>query len=257
MMIFAFYEDSKLATPSLMDEIYDLRYRIFVEALAWSSLVKPDRRDRDQFDGDDALHVVDIHDGRVMAYSRLLPTTRPHLLSHVYPELVRGRSYPKAPDIFEWTRLCARSEIGDGDVLASRRLMVAIAEICQYLGITGLIAQSKPGWVRRLNRLGWNAQPLADPVVFDGRPTLALEARVSDRTVSTSRKCLGIDTDILDQPSLRDLAASKAKRHICAGALRRTGVLHAQREIVPEPLDLCSLQVDGANRTYSAAMPVT
>jgi acyl-homoserine lactone synthase len=202
MMIFAFYRNSKLATPGLMDEIYDLRHRVFVDTLGWSALMKPDRRDRDQFDDDHALHVADIQNDRVMAYSRLLPTTRPHLLSHVYPELLQGRSYTRAPNIFEWTRLCARSEIGDGDSLAARRLLIAIAELCLRFGIAGLIAQSDPGWVRRLTRLGWDAQPLAFPVMFDGRQTLALKARASERTVAKSRKRLGIDTEVLDIPSI-------------------------------------------------------
>jgi len=190
-----------------MDEIYDLRHRVFVDMLGWSALMKSDRRDRDQFDGDEALHVVERQNGRVMAYSRLLPTTRPHLLSHVYPELLQGRAYPRAPNIFEWTRLCARSEIGDGDALAGRRLLIGVAELCLHLGIASLIAQSDPGWVRRLTRLGWDTWPLAVPIVFDGRLTLALEARASERTVAESRKRLGIDTDVLDIQSICSLNA--------------------------------------------------
>jgi acyl-homoserine lactone synthase len=148
----------------------------------------------------------------VMAYSRLLPTTGPHLLSHVYPELLQGRPYPRAANIFEWTRLCARSEIGDGDALAARRLLIAIAELCLRFGIASLIAQSDPGWVRRLTRLGWDARPLAVPVMFDGRQTLALEARVSERTVAKSRKRLGIDTEVLDIPSICGPTEIKSKR---------------------------------------------
>lgn len=205
-MIFAFYLTSTLATPALMDEIYHLRHKVFVEKLGWSALKRNDCRDQDQFDNDDALHVADIKNDRVMAYCRLLPTVRPHLLSHVYPDLLQGKTYHRAADIFEWTRLCARCEIGDGDEVAARRLLVAIPELCLRFGISSLIAQSHPAWVGRLTRLGWDARPLSAPVVYDGRRTQALEARVSERTVSTSRKRLKIDAEILDIQSIGSLA---------------------------------------------------
>ncbi|WP_316192615.1 MULTISPECIES: acyl-homoserine-lactone synthase [unclassified Bradyrhizobium] len=201
-MVIAFYGNSKLATPSLMDEIYYLRHRVFVEMLGWSALMKADRRERDEFDDSNALHLADIQNGRVMAYSRFLATSRPHLLSHVYPELLQGRPYPKAANIFEWTRLCARSEIGHIDPFAAHRLLIAVAELCLRFEIAGLIAACYPGWIRRLIWLGWDARPLALPVMMDGQQTLAIEARPSRRTVAQSRERFGIDIDVLDTQAI-------------------------------------------------------
>lgn len=86
-----------------MEQAYRLRHQVFVEESKWEDLRKPDGREIDQFDDARALHMLYIRDGAVLGYQRMLPTMRPHLLSHVTPDLCEGER-PVGPGIWEWTR---------------------------------------------------------------------------------------------------------------------------------------------------------
>ena len=70
-----------------MEQAYRLRHQVFVEEMGWHNLAKPEGREIDQFDNKHAVHMLDIEHGEVLGYQRLLPTTRPHLLSDIMPEL--------------------------------------------------------------------------------------------------------------------------------------------------------------------------
>lgn len=197
-MIYAFREGSPLATATLMESIFSLRHSVFVETLNWRALRQSDSLERDQFDHTEAIHLVYLKHGRALAYSRLLPTSGPHLPSDIYPELMKGHPSPRGPDIWEWTRLCARCDPDTGAATPIRALMVAVAEISVTLRISRLIAQSGPGWVARLNRLGWDAKALTAPTLYDGSPVVPLEARILRSTTSVSRRVLAVGGDILD-----------------------------------------------------------
>src|ERR1041384_1478666 len=77
---------------------FRLRHEIYVVERNWKDLARADGLERDQFDDVDATYILAIDDGQVIGGSRLVPTTRPHLLSEVFPYLasVRGPSRPLA-----------------------------------------------------------------------------------------------------------------------------------------------------------------
>src|SRR4029453_16751283 len=58
-----------------------------------------------QFDTKHAVHMLYVEDGRVLGYQRMLPSTRPHLLSDVMPELCEVER-PVGSHIWECTRHC-------------------------------------------------------------------------------------------------------------------------------------------------------
>src|SRR5689334_7736283 len=94
----------------LLDHVYRFRHRFFVDRLGWTALRRPDGREIDQFDTDACVHLVGVEGGSVVSYTRLLPTTEPHLLSDVYPEMLQGGTAPTGPDIWEWTRCAVAPE---------------------------------------------------------------------------------------------------------------------------------------------------
>ena len=79
-----------------MEQAYRLRHRIFVEEMKWSDLAKPDGREIDQFDDEHAVHMLYVENGKVLGYQRMLPTTRPHLLSELS---LRGREAGRKPHL--------------------------------------------------------------------------------------------------------------------------------------------------------------
>src|ERR1700720_440952 len=94
----SFYRDE-------MEQAYRLRHQVFVKEMGWTDLAKPDGREIDQFDNKHAVHMLDIEHGEVLGYQRLLPTTRPHLLSDVIPELCVGKP-PGGAYIWEMSHHC-------------------------------------------------------------------------------------------------------------------------------------------------------
>ncbi len=90
---------------ALMERAYSLRHKIFVEEKGWEALRQADGLERDRFDDEHAIHQLCLRDGEIVGYQRLLPTTRPHLLSDVLGDLCRRRP-PRGPRVFEWTRFC-------------------------------------------------------------------------------------------------------------------------------------------------------
>jgi acyl-homoserine lactone synthase len=89
-----------------MEQAYRLRHRVFVDEMKWTNLTKPDGREIDQFDDEYAVHMLYIGgNGKVLGYQRMLPSTRPHLLSVVLPQLCEDER-PVGPHIWEWTRYC-------------------------------------------------------------------------------------------------------------------------------------------------------
>ena len=88
---------------ALMDRAFRFRHTVFVDEKGWTDLRRPDERERDQFDDEHAVHQICLRDGEIAGYQRLLPTTRPHLLTEVLPDLCREKP-PIGPGVFEWTR---------------------------------------------------------------------------------------------------------------------------------------------------------
>lgn len=90
---------------ALMDRAFRFRHTIFVDEKGWEDLRQPDGRERDRFDDAHAIHHMCLRGDDIVGYQRLLPTTRPHLLSDVLTDLCRHRP-PRGPRVYEWTRFC-------------------------------------------------------------------------------------------------------------------------------------------------------
>ena len=88
---------------TLMDRAFRFRHSIFVEEKGWEELRQPGGRERDRFDDRHAIHHICLRDEEIVGYQRLLPTTRPHLLSDVLTDLCR-HTPPRGEHVFEWTR---------------------------------------------------------------------------------------------------------------------------------------------------------
>jgi acyl-homoserine lactone synthase len=76
-----------LGDNPLLEQAFRLRHSIFVDERGWEVLRRPDGREIDQFDDEDAVHELALHDGAVVGYHRMRPTTRPHLLGDVHLHL--------------------------------------------------------------------------------------------------------------------------------------------------------------------------
>ena len=90
---------------SLVERAFLFRHSVFVEEKGWTDLRKADGCERDQFDDEHAVHQILLRDDEIVGYQRLLPTTRPHLLTSVLGDLCQTNP-PCGPRVAEWTRFC-------------------------------------------------------------------------------------------------------------------------------------------------------
>ncbi|MES5097835.1 acyl-homoserine-lactone synthase [Agrobacterium sp. BA1120] len=182
------------------EQIWRFRHKHFVERLGWEGLRKPDGLEIDEFDTNDAIHLALICDRTVVGYSRLLPTTKPHLLSDVYPEVAGGNDYPKGPLVYEWTRCIAEPEVSIAGVLAANMLLTGVLEYCLVVGIEALIVETHPKLVNLLVSTGWDVMPFAAPSTLSSGLIVPICAKPLPFALTISHEQQGINGSVLELP---------------------------------------------------------
>lgn len=187
-----------------VEESFRIRHRIYVGERGWKDLDRPDKREVDQFDNEDAIYLLAIDDReqRVVGGSRLVPTIKPHLLSDVFPQLATARPIPRAPDIYEWTRFYIVPERREPHAMSEVAciIMCGVQEYCLNQGVRQLSIVTEPFWIPRFLRLGWEPKPLGLPIEWQGMEVVAIAVSVSEAALSTTREMRGIRQTVLATP---------------------------------------------------------
>lgn len=184
-----------------MEQAYRLRHAVFVDEMGWEDLRKPDAREIDGFDDGRALHMLYVQEGQVLGYQRMLPTTRPHLLSEVMPELCEGER-PVGPHVWEWTRYCvARPHRERGRALSpiANALLSGIVEWGLENGVKSIIIEMDPIWLLRLVQLYFMVTPLGLPKRMGKGDVVAVVAAFDRRTLDRLREMRGDNRTVLAQ----------------------------------------------------------
>jgi acyl-homoserine lactone synthase len=158
----------------------------------------------DQFDTLDAIYLLSIDKGKLLGGSRLIPSTRPHLLSEVFPYLA-PRGVPRRPDVFEWTRIfvakdCRGRETGSDSAAGGRALGEVLCGIFEFAleeGISAISAVGEMWWTPRFLEMGWKVQPLGLPTRIEGEWCNAFLFTVDDEVLANTRQCFGIEGSVL------------------------------------------------------------
>lgn len=182
----------------LMEEVWQFRHRQFVERLGWKELNSEDGRETDRFDSDDAIHLVAVNAGTVVGYTRLLRTSGPHLLADVYPEIMEGHDWPRADDVYEWTRCISDEKAGRiGDIQASHMLITGVLEFCLLAGIKGLIVETHPKLVTWMLETGYKVDPLNAPQVINAVPVVPVYIGATMAALERHHALFGIQASVL------------------------------------------------------------
>lgn len=178
---------------ALMDQAFRLRHRVFVEESGWEDLRKADGREIDQFDDARATHMLFVEDGQVVGYQRMLPTTRPHLLSDVLSELCEGER-PVGPHVWEWTRYCVEKSHRERGRKLSYTANVLLSGIVEWgldNGVGEIVIEMDPLWLLRLVQLHFRVTPLGFPKEIEGKDTIAVTAAFDRRTLARLQEMRG------------------------------------------------------------------
>lgn len=94
------------------EPMYRLRYQVFHERLGWDVQVR-DGQESDRFDDPDSVYMIATDaDDRVRGSWRVRPTTRPYMLSDVFPQLLNGVEAPRHRHIWEISRFAVDTRNG-------------------------------------------------------------------------------------------------------------------------------------------------
>ncbi len=171
-----------LRLPALQ-EMFEARKRVFVDLLKWDVPVLEDRYEVDQFDDENASYlIVPDEDGGHAGSARLLPTTRPHILDTLFPDLCASPP-PHGPNVLEITRFCLGRDQGAEGRLETRNLLVSgLVRYALENGVETYVGVAEMGWLQQILAFGWRCRPLGLPRVIDGRMLGALRIDISEDT---------------------------------------------------------------------------
>jgi len=204
-MLHVVTSDNRSQYFAQVEESYRIRHSIYVHERGWHDLARPDHREVDQFDNEDAIYLLalDEHD-RVLGGSRLISSMRPHLLADIFPQLASARPVPRAPDIFEWTRFYVVPEAREPHAISNIGciIMCGVQEFCLECGINQLSIVTEPHWITRFLRVGWNPQPLGLPIVWQGMDVVGITVDVSQGALRQTRRLRNITGSVLATTSV-------------------------------------------------------
>ncbi len=168
--------------------MFEDRKRLFVDLMRWDVPVVDGRFEIDQFDGADATYIVahgaearkvaGLHHGSM----RLLPTTAPHILGDLFPELAEG-AVPRGDDVAEITRLCLPTRLGASERTSVRnRLISAMVDHALENGIRVLTGVVRPAFCETVLVLGWRAAALGPVQIIGGQSLAAFRVEIDTET---------------------------------------------------------------------------
>ena len=183
-----------------LENMFTMRHHVAINELGWTIPGQGTGKDKDQFDTDDTIYFLEFDEtGRVIGTARLNPTTRPHLLTDIFPELCDLQSPPVGDDIFEYSRFMVLRKGVPKDVhLRTRvRITLAIIEYCVSAGI------NKISWVTYKQKYPiavdmWNTRPLGLPRHFedDNADYIAAVSDMTPEGLARTRDIARIQTPV-------------------------------------------------------------
>jgi N-acyl-L-homoserine lactone synthetase len=149
--------------PSVVDQLYQFRKQLFVDALRWDLRVEAGR-ERDQFDTETAVHCAIFRDGNLFAGFRAIRTDEPYLAESVFPQLATFAAYPRRHDAWEISRFgVAPSQAGSMTAKVLYALMFHFARTRQA---SALVALTDLRHERFLTQIGVRTRRYGPPQIL-------------------------------------------------------------------------------------------
>ena len=203
-MLYVIDADNRDRYTDLVEQSYRVRHRVFVEQKGWSELRREDNREIDQFDTDDAIYLVFINDeGGVIGGSRLLPSTKQHLLSDVFPHLATMYPIPRGPDVFEWSRIYVDHSNCPTSLRTTilTKIMCGVQQYCLDHSIAQLTGVAEQRSLPLLMKCKWHPMPLGLPQDIAGEKVIGLKMRVSQEALDKTAQHAHTETTALYRKS--------------------------------------------------------
>ncbi|GLS33554.1 acyl-homoserine lactone synthase [Mesorhizobium albiziae] len=190
---------NRMRYKRLLERHFRIRHDIYVKQRKWKALARPIDIEIDAYDTQHAIYLLALDDSaRIVGGSRLVPTSEPHLMSEVFPALVRGK-LPSAADIFEWTRFFvvpAMRRRGKPSPVAGF-ILCGLLEVALRLQIRQISVVCEAFWPERLRSLGWTLTELGDVLAHPDGDIVALLIDANWQALESTRRAYGIRGSVL------------------------------------------------------------
>ena len=187
-MILTAYGSEHEAHSETFHQMYALRAQQFGVRRGWRVVVK-DGLEKDRFDDINPLYICVLsQDRKLLASLRLLPTTGPHMLSDVFPEVMGDAGIVRHPLILESSRFCvdtkAVNEFGpEGINLVTRELLYGLFSTAKKAGIRNIISVYDVFVERILKRAGCQFDRLGPICKYDDLRTVGGLFEVNEQVI--------------------------------------------------------------------------
>jgi acyl-homoserine lactone synthase len=199
-MIHVVDTDNRHLYRNQLEEQFRIRHDIYVGERRWMALEKPDGREVDQFDNEDAVYLLALDEGHVIGGTRLVPTLSPHLMADVFPFLANVEGIQRGPDIVEWTRIFVVPAHRGRDSKILHTVLAGMLEYCLREEITAITVVMETWWLPRFLELGWEVKPLGLPAVIDGMSCVGTMISVTEAAWRNTLAFRGIRGPVLEAP---------------------------------------------------------
>lgn len=199
-MIDVVLPENRFAFANALLEMHHDRKRVFVDRLGWELPSRESWLEVDQFDNEYAVYLIARAPttGRHQGSVRLLPSTRPHVLSTLFQSLC-ANGVPVDDSCWEISRLVAppAERSGAAVVRVHRMLALALLEFAQLNSISSYSLVTEAHRVAALLSVGWDVRPLGLPTVCMGQNLQALQIVIHTDSLVAMRTRFGIDASML------------------------------------------------------------
>jgi acyl-homoserine lactone synthase len=167
----------------ILRAMFAARKRVFIDLLKWDIPALDGEYEIDAFDDEHAHYLIlTDRNGAHLASARLLPTTRPHILGTLFPELCDG-AVPAGATIFEITRFCLDRDLNALERMSARnQLITALVEHALANGIERYTGVAALAWLQQILSFGWDCRPLGAPVRHASGMIGGLDIHITDDT---------------------------------------------------------------------------
>ncbi len=176
---------------ALIEEMFLWRHRIYVEQRGWKEIARPDCREIDQFDTRDAVYLIAVDDsGGFTGSVRLNPSSKPTLLSEVFPHLILRGELLNSPKVWDWTRLFVIPDKRRADARnpVLEDLFIGSMEWAVGEELEAIVGLAEIFWLPKLLKMGWVVDPLGLPSLIEGEQWVPFRCEVSPEILAATQR---------------------------------------------------------------------
>lgn len=191
--------------PDEIDEMHQLRRRVFHELLQWDVNVEGDW-EIDEYDEMNPVYVLSYDaNGRLRGSLRLLPTLGPNMLDDTFPILLGETPVIRSAAIWESSRFCIEPDISQDRAsnqvtIAAAELMCGVGELAIASGLTHIVTVTDVFLERMFKRMGCPGERIGPPQRIGSVNAVAIAWKVENALLDRMKAVATIEGSIVDAP---------------------------------------------------------